>query len=89
MNNFINFICFTETALVAVVIIVNVVSEEERFTILSFPPRVCERKNYSFYNSVLPRSVTGLVFTSMLVIIGWIIYKVNMRKSLNQISFYT
>ena len=71
------FIYYTELAVSVVVVFSNVAAEEERFTLLSFPPRICENKESTFYNSILPRSVVASLVTGMLVIIGWVIYKVN------------
>ena len=69
--------CFTEIALSAMIVISNITAEEDRFTVLSFPPRICENQNNNIYNSILPESVIAAMTTGMLVIIGWIIYKVN------------
>ena len=70
------FIYLTELAVSAVVVISHVAAKEERFTIRSFPPRICENKNNNVYDSILPKSVVGALVTGMLVIIGWVIYKV-------------
>ena len=70
------FIYLTELTVSVVVVISNVAAKEERFTILSFPPRICENKNDTFYDSILPESVVAALLTGMLVVIGWVIYKV-------------
>ena len=76
MNNFVFITYFTELAVSVTVVISNVIAEEERFTVPSFPPRICENKDSTFYNSILPRSVVAALVTGMLSIIGWVIYKV-------------
>ena len=59
------------------VVVSNITAEEERFTIPSFPPRICENKNNNIYNSILPESIMSALITGMLAIICWVIYKVN------------
>ena len=70
------FIYFKELAVSVVVVISNVAAEEERFTLPSFPPRICENKDSTFYNSILPRSGVAALVTDIFVMIGWVIYKV-------------
>ena len=67
----------TEIAISAAIVISSLAREEDRLTILTFPPRMCEAKDTSVYGSVIPDCTFGVVLTSMLVIIGWVIYKVN------------
>ena len=67
----------TEIALSAMIVISSLAGEENRLTILSFPPRTCEAKDGTFYDKIMPECVMGAVLTGMLVIIGWVIHKVN------------
>ena len=67
----------TEITVSVMTVVSNIAAEEERFTITTFPPRICENRNNNIYNSVLPESVMAALTTGMLVIITWIIYKVN------------
>ena len=62
--------------LLAMTFIGTIGKGEEQFTILSFPPRICENQNGNLYSIILPNIFMGAVITVMLVIIGWIIYKV-------------
>ena len=68
---------FTEIAISAMIVISSLAREENQLTIFSFPPRFCEAKTTTVYSRVIPESVIGAVMTAMLVIIGWVIYKVN------------
>ena len=71
------FFYLTEITVSIMTVISNIAAEEEQFTILSFPPRICESKSSNIYNSVIPESVMSALITGMLSIITWIIYKVN------------
>ena len=77
VNNFLTFIYLTEITVSVMTVVSNIAAEEERFTIATFPPRISENRNNNIYNSILPESVIVALTTSMLVIIAWIIYKVN------------
>ena len=74
-NHFANFISFTEITLSAIIVISGIAAKAERFTIPSFPPTSCVNSNTNFY-TVIPDAVVGMLMTGMLVIIGWVIYKV-------------
>ena len=75
------FIHLTEITLSVTIVFSNVTAEEDRFTIPSFPPRICQNKNNNVYNSILPESVMAALVTGMLVIVGWIIYKVKWSRT--------
>ena len=79
---------FTEIAISAILIISNVVAKEERFTILHFPPRRCVNRSENLYSSLLPGTLAAFVITCILVILGWIIYKVN-RTIRSRENLYT
>ena len=79
-NNAVKLSSFTEIVISAIAVISNVTAEEERFTLPSFPPRICENKNNNLYNSILPESVVATMMTAMLIIVGWVIYKVNLSS---------
>ena len=67
----------TEIAISAVMVISTLAREEDQLTILTFPPRICEVKETTVYGNIIPVGVIGAVLMGMLVIIGWVIYKVN------------
>ena len=60
-------------------VISNIAAEEERFTVLYFPPRICENNSNNLYSSLLPATIAASVLTCMLVMLGWVIYKVYER----------
>ena len=67
----------TEIAISATIAISSLAREEDQLTILTFPPRNCEAKDNTVYGTIIPECALGAVLTCMLVIIGWVIYKVN------------
>ena len=79
MNNecSINLTLCAEIVISAIQVTRNLAAEEERFTVVSFPPRTCENRNNNFYNSILPQSIIASMTTAMIVGVGWIIFKVS------------
>ena len=92
INNSVNSGSYlTEIAISAIIVISGLAREEDRLTLFSFPPRLCEAKGNTVYSKVIPECVLGALLTAMLVIIGWVAHKVNsalyMIKLESKISF--
>ena len=66
----------TAASVATIVVISGVTAEENQFTILSFPPLMCDEKESGFYNSILPGAATYFMAITMLATIGWVIHKV-------------
>ena len=71
--------CFTEIAISAMMVVSNIAAEEARFTVLYFPPRICENSSNNLYSSLLPATIASSTLTCMIVTLGWVIYKVYER----------
>ena len=67
----------TEIAVPTVVVIRTFVSEEDQFTISSFPPLLCTDQESNFYNTFIPRNFFALMCIGMLVVTGWVIHRVS------------
>ena len=76
---------YTAASMATIVVISGVTAEENQFTILSFPPLICDENESGFYNSILPGAATYFMAITMLATIGWVIHKVYLECRMHHV----
>ena len=70
---------FAASAIALAVVVRNAAASERKFTLLVFPPTICEDDGRTIYTSLLPPTFIAALLFTMLFVIGVIIHKVRLK----------
>ena len=73
------FLFFLAIVISVVVVIRSAAPMEKEVTVFTFPPLSCINLGSTFYNGIIPTSVTALICISMVAKISWVIHKVRLK----------
>ena len=70
---------FAAIGIALIVVVRGAAADENHYTILFFPPTICEDDGRTIYTALLPPSLSAALLFTMLSVIGLVIHKVKCK----------